>query len=88
LFVQLTIETMQRILMTTTALVTVILAAPVAADDPAKGGVAVALQFSECAGLYYAAADLGPEFARPPDDVQLAPGQICLADVSRTSLFA
>jgi hypothetical protein len=48
---------MQRILMATTALATVILAAPVAADDP-KDGVAVALQF-------------GPEFGHSPDDVQL-----------------
>jgi hypothetical protein len=56
--------------MATTALATVILAAPVAADDP-KDGVAVALQFSQCAGLYYASADLGPEFGHSPDDVQL-----------------
>jgi hypothetical protein len=33
---------MQRFLMAMAALVTVILAAPVAADDPAKGGAAVA----------------------------------------------
>jgi hypothetical protein len=62
----------QKILMATAALATVILAAPVAADDAAKGGVAVALQFSQCAGLYYAVADLGPEAGQSPDDVQLA----------------
>jgi hypothetical protein len=66
------IETMQKILSATAAFVTMILAAPVTADDAAKGGVTVALQFSQCAGLYYAAADLGLEAGQSPDDVQLA----------------
>ena len=45
---------------------------PVAADDATKNGVTMALQFSQCAGLFYASADLGPEFGQSPDDVQLA----------------
>jgi hypothetical protein len=59
---------MKRLLIVGALLVTT----PVAADDAAKGGVTVALLFSECAGLYYSLADLGPAFGHSPDDVQLA----------------
>lgn len=63
---------MQKMPTATAALATVIVAASVAADDLANGAVAVSLQFSQCAGLYYATADLGPAFGQSPDDVQLA----------------
>jgi hypothetical protein len=58
---------MKRLLVVSALLVTT----PVAADDVAKSGVTIALQFSQCAGLFYAWADLGPEFGQSPDDVQL-----------------
>jgi hypothetical protein len=58
---------MQRLLMLGALLVTM----PVAADDVTKDGLTMALQFSQCAGLLYALADLGPGFG-PSDDVQIA----------------
>ena len=50
------------------------LAATPAGDDDGtlEFGVGGALEFAQCAGLYYAAADLGPEFGYPADDVQLS----------------
>jgi hypothetical protein len=40
---------------------------PADADDSAyEASIDGALQFAECAGLYYASADLGPEFGRSP----------------------
>lgn len=46
-----------------------------AADDGSyESSVDGALEFAECAGLYYASADLGPEFGHSPDDVDLARG--------------
>jgi hypothetical protein len=45
------------------------------ADDGSyEASIDGALEFAECAGLYYASADLGPEFGHSPDDVDLALG--------------
>jgi hypothetical protein len=50
---------------------TVLLAScPAYADDEAKFGVDIALQFAQCAGLDYAVADLGPEAGYSSDKVQ------------------
>jgi hypothetical protein len=43
-------------------------------DDSYEASIDGALEFAECAGLYYASADLGPEFGQSPGDVDLARG--------------
>ena len=55
------------------ALAAALAATPANADEGTfETGVDGALEFAQCAGLYYASADLGPEFGHLPDDVQLA----------------
>jgi hypothetical protein len=41
-------------------------------EDVASHGIDLALQLSQCGGLYYAVSDLGPEAGQSPDDVQFA----------------
>jgi hypothetical protein len=62
---------MKRLLIASGLLMTV----PAGADDGSyEASVDGALEFAQCAGLYYASADLGPEFGRSPDEVDLARG--------------
>jgi hypothetical protein len=52
-----------------------VMTVPAGADDDSyEASIDGALEFAECAGLYYASADLGPEFGQSPGDVDLARG--------------